>query len=108
MSTPSKTVLDINNPEVKYLMSELLKVAYQNGPNALHDPVVIWKSMTGPKPPLDTVMPLLEYMERYEFVEVDGTSGFGKFCDFKLTYKSKKIYEDGMKPPAEPRNPVGY
>lgn len=108
MSTLSENELDPNNPQINYLMSELLKVAYQNGPNAFHDPQAIWKSMIGEKPPLDTVMPLLIYMENYDFVELDGESGSGNFCDFKLTYKSKKIIEDGMRPPSVPRNPIGY
>lgn len=108
MSHPSKTVLDINDPEVKYLMSALLHQAYLNGPEAEHDPLAIWKSLTGPKPHQDTIMPLLEYMEKFDFVTINGESGFGRYCDFKLTYKSKKIYMDGMQAPSEPRKPMGF
>lgn len=108
MSKPSETVIDINNPEVNYLMSELLHQAYLNGPEAEHDALAIWKSLTGPKPKKDTIMPLLIYMENLGFVEINGNSGFGNYCDFKLTHKSKMIYLDGMESRSEPRKPMGY
>lgn len=104
MSTPA--TLDLNDQAVKTLMNHLLYSAYTNGPYAQHEPLPFWNKMDDTKPPSDTIMPLLMYMEKFGFVKVMGESGFGRYCEYVLTDKSRKIFSDG--PPPAPRNPIGY